>query len=269
MVFIKTRLTIVDKHSNLNSKYTWWVSAIILILLASGFGFQIKTQSIRDRLEDYYGIKIELNNYRLPSAWDTPDVVYRVVPWVSRQRVLSDLAYDLSRYDREFVAQYLSTIYLFSQMRLHGQEYGGTTYHSRKWLYLDYRWLGDRNQTDEAMGFHHEFSSLLLKLAGQSFDINQWRQLKPEGFEYQFHQSSWRNLAQGNLSLSGDEDDYLMGVLCGYGTSTLEDDVNTYAQYLLAKPMRLDTIGARYPLVRKKAELLRSFYRDIGQNLEK
>ena len=44
----------------------------------------------------------------------------------------------------------------------------------------------------------------------------------------------------------------------------MEDDINTYAEYLIAKPELLNRIGADYEIVRKKAALLHEFLNTIG-----
>ena len=57
---------------------------------------------------------------------------------------------------------------------------------------------------------------------------------------------------------------YSQGFICDYGQVTFEEDVNTYAQYLIAKPKKLDQLTAKYPLIKQKAELLKEFYKAIG-----
>ena len=166
---------------------------------------------------------------------------------------------DLKRIDGKVLKNHVARIFIYSALAFDDVRYGGTTHPPRKWLYIDKFWLGNRG--DSAMGFHHEFSSLLLKL--NRFPIDQWKQLNPDGFVYPLEGESIALLKKGNTDLTGNEETYQDGFVAGYGKMDFENDINTFFQLLIGNPEKLSDLERDYPTIRKKAELLRKFYSDV------
>ena len=88
----------------------------------------------------------------------------------------------------------------------------------------------------EDRGFHFEFGDILFKLNKNRFDENRWRESNPSGFRYILTLSLETNKQSGKTSLVDNHQLFYKGFLCDYGTLTLEVDINTFAQYLIAKP---------------------------------
>ena len=215
----------------------------------------------QEQLETRYGIQIAFDR---PEFYTRPRVAdetrWRAPPAERRLSVLEALDVDLSKYNPAVLKRYIDRICLFDRFEFRSFAYSGTYDYRKKWLYLDVHWLGDDGRHADAVGFHHEFSSVLLKAREGRFPVQAWRKLAPPSFRYMFEESSHRNLATDKQLTIGDFNTYEKGFVCEYGELTLEDDVNTYAQYLMAKPHMLLEIAATHPLVLKKAMLLDQFY---------
>jgi hypothetical protein len=56
---------------------------------------------------------------------------------------------------------------------------------------------------------------------------------------------------------------YARGFVMGYGRSSEENDINTYAEFLLEKPDELAALAARYPAIAKKAAIISGFYQSL------
>jgi hypothetical protein len=170
---------------------------------------------------------------------------------------------DLKRYPADFIATNLRKIFIVSTLKIDGRTFGGTNYATERWLYIDDGWLGDSGHS-KAMGFHHEFSSILYRLYPDRFNDSAWLQNNPSGFEYAYRRSGSENIASGRTDVTGTPADYEKGFICEYGQLTFEDDINTYAQFLVAKFSMLNGIAASYPRVQGKTDMLLQFYFSIG-----
>lgn len=225
-------------------------------------------QRITHDLENQYGVRIEFDEFEFPLPWRSQGALAKPSLTLFRPGVLESLAIDLRRYPPEFLSNHVSTIYIFRHLSIAGQPYGGTTNSSKSAIYIHKDWLGDIGAYREAMGLHHELSSLLLQSPQAKTLRQRWEAVNPEAFSYQFGVSSWRNIAAGTTDLIGSPSSYEAGFLCGYGQTTWEDDINTYAQYLIAKPRLSERLAAKYSRVDAKLRLLRDFYRNIGYAVE-
>ena len=111
------------------------------------------------------------------------------------------------------------------------------------------------------MGFHHEFSSLLLD--HNEFPAKEWKALNPDGFIYPMEGETTALLARGDTDLIGSAETYKDGFVAGYGKMDFENDINTFFQLLIANPEKLASLENEYPAVRMKAGLLRKFYKRV------
>jgi hypothetical protein len=110
--------------------------------------------------------------------------------------------------------------------------------------------------------FHHEFSSILLEVA--PFPHADWEAALPEDFTFppQNNQEMLKSL-QNYPSAAEMPEIYARGFVMGYGRSSEENDINTYAEFLLDKPDELASLAARYPAIAKKAALISGFYQSL------
>lgn len=215
-------------------------------------------------LEEKYGIGVLLQNIAFPPSFRAQKARYRLTLRFERAAVLDRLTLDLARYPTDFVREHLKEIVILRSLELNGLPYGGTYDVGARRIYLDSDWLGDDGSKPEAMGLHHEFSSLLMHRHPKVFRTREWAALNSEGFRYRFGTSSAANLRTDQLDLKGNPEIWEQGFLCGYGRLTLEDDINTFAQYLVAGKKRWPDLEQKYPRLAVKMNLLRSWYREIG-----
>ena len=221
-------------------------------------------QPLQHQLEKTYGITIALDNIEFPPSFRTQKAKYRETLPIERASVLKRLELDLSRYPRAFINQHLNGIVILRSLEMNGLHYGGTYDLATGTLYIDSGWLGDDGSMDEAMGLHHELSSLLMWQNPDVFKLDDWAALNPKEFQYQYSRSSSANLTTKKLDLSGNAETWEQGFLCGYGLLTLEDDINTFAQYLVANKTRWPELMRSYPVLASKMQLLTRWYCEIG-----
>jgi len=240
--------------------------AVLVVVAAAAAGWYVHDWQAAARLErdleHRYGVLISTGKIELPGR--RGEASYRKVPWFNRLAALHALERDLGRYRPEFLKRHLRRVYVFRTLTIDEESYGGTYDPARQAVYIAASWLGDDDRYPEAMGFHHELSSLLIHQHPEIFAASEWKALNPDGFAYRFPRSTSRNLASGRLGLSGDEQTYQRGFLCGYGTLTVEDDMNTFAQYVIGKPARLRGLESRFPRLEAKAAFVRRALDEIG-----
>ena len=245
-----------------------WISVILSItLLLIGFFLLLSRywpsahwQLLEHELEQKYGISIELENIDFPASFRAQKARYRETLPIERAAVLERLALDLSHYPAAFIDKHLNGIVIVRSLELNGLPYGGTYDIASRRIFLDSGWLGDDGSKHEAMGLHHEFSSLLMRLNPDVFKTSDWAALNPKDFEYRFSASTAANLATNRLDLVGRPELWEKGFLCEYGQLTLEDDINTFAQYLIAGKQRLPDLVEQHPRLSPKMQLLRRWY---------
>lgn len=240
--------------------------AVLGALAAAGTAWYVHDRQAADRLErdleHRYGTRISTGMIELPGS--RGNASYRQVPWFNRLAALRALERDLARYRPDFLKRHLRHVYVFRTLTIDGESFGGTNDPGQRAVYIAASWLGDEDRGPEAMGFHHELSSLLVHRYPEVLSTSEWRALNPDGFTYRFQASTSRNLSSGRLDLSGNERTYRRGFLCDYGTLTVEDDINTFAQYVIGKPRRLSGLESRFPRLAAKAAYLRRALDEIG-----
>ncbi len=217
-----------------------------------------------NQLHAVYKIDIAFDQLEFPAHWDVYHPQWTPLPVAQRMAALQALEIDLAHYDPHYLATHLSRVFIYDSLSFMSTPYGGTTDPGNKWLYIHAGWLGDTGEHEHAMGFHHELSSLILDLHQPQFSAEHWRAANPSTFTYSMEDASSEKLHSGRTGSTGDVSLYAAGFLCSYGQLALEEDVNTYAQYLIAKPDTLEQLAQRYPAVRRKARLLRDFYEQAG-----
>jgi len=110
--------------------------------------------------------------------------------------------------------------------------------------------------------FHHEFSSALMK--NHDFPIERWLDANPPDVKYETDFEKYlRSIAQ-DRDLQGSEYFYQRGMISKYSYSTMENDFNLYAQTVFNEPKRMKDLVKKYPLIRKKYEILKEFYLSIS-----
>ena len=218
-------------------------------------------QTLKKKIEQTYGIQIEFDNIEFPDneRWNGKVSASTVKKSKKlRKKLLKNLQTDLNKYDSLLIARFAKKIYIVERLKLFNKEIAGTFESEDGSLYLLGAYLGGVNRY--ATVFHHEFSSLLLYDYYSEGFYQKWTKLNPDGFIYHTDQNDSNTNLDGNGDLAGHPTFYKQGFVFGYGTSSFENDFNTFFELMMGDPVRLSKLESQYPIIRKKAELLRQFY---------
>lgn len=211
------------------------------------------------------GIRFSYHPAIFPEAW-------REAPILARGSRLSNSEEDrctmvtvraLSKYPVDLLRLNLQRVYWLRDMNFFGVGYGGTN--STHTLYLTNDGV-DKGYTDNYLEqtFHHEFSSILFRNYSSAFDSLAWRAANDPAFSYNDPEEGVGAIR--NNASSQDFDTLLckMGVLTQYAESSLENDANTFAQHIFSNSKEFWALADRYPRVRRKTQLLITFYQKIN-----
>jgi hypothetical protein len=174
----------------------------------------------------------------------------------------------LDAYPPAFLKAHGPNILLTNKLTLVGYTASGTvqTQKPKSWVILASNYLLYTMHDLESMRrtFHHEFSSILLDNA--PFPHADWEAALPEGFTFppppHTNEEVLKSL-QWHATAAEMPPIYARGFVRGYGRSNEENDINTYAEFLLEKPDELAALAARYPAIAKKAALISGFYQSL------
>jgi hypothetical protein len=171
----------------------------------------------------------------------------------------------LDAYPPAFLKVQGPNILLTDKLTILGQLVGGTVQVQmhKGWVILASDYLfGSNDLKFMRRAFHHEFSSLLIEIA--PFPHAAWEAALPEGFTFppRNNQEVLKSL-QNYPSADEMPEIYARGFVDGYGRSSKNNDINTYAEFLLEKPDELAALAARYPAIAKKAAIISGFYQSL------
>jgi len=199
-----------------------------------------------------------------PPEWQTSPINAKADPIQSSEvnRSTKITAKALTKYPVSMLYQNLHAVYWLKKMSFYDVGYGGTNSSDALYLTNDGWGLG---YTDDYLEqtFHHEFSSILFRNYPSLFDTAAWKAANKD-FDYNDPEDGVGAIR--NNASSQDLDTILCkrGMLTQYAMSSLENDLNTVAQNLFCPSTGFWAIVDQYPRVRKKVNLLISFYNKIG-----
>jgi hypothetical protein len=174
----------------------------------------------------------------------------------------------LDKYPQTIFDYNLKGVYFLNQMKFYDVPFGGTN--SGDAVYLVNQG-SDMGYTDKYLEqtFHHEFSSILFRNYPSFLDTNLWKGANVSNFVYNDPENGVGAIRNNQSSQALDSSLCLKGVLTQYGGSSIENDVNTFAQNLFCPEKNFWAFVDNFPRIRKKASLLISFYGKIsGQYTE-
>ena len=155
----------------------------------------------------------------------------------------------------------LGAVYVLQELRYRGIAASGTN--SLKNVYLK---QGDRAAgfTDAwvELTFHCEFSSILLRVYADAFDVAAWDAVNPVGFVYFGSGVDAINAGMGSKTF--DSAMYADGFLYPYATSTRENDFNAFAGCLFMGGSEFFDAYSSAEKIRRKAGMVLDFYARIG-----
>jgi hypothetical protein len=166
----------------------------------------------------------------------------------------------LSKYPLRLIQNSLRHVYLLGRLSVYGRNFGGTYYADR--IYLVNEGLGAGYSSGFLLAaLHHEFSSILYGNYG--FPKEQWNNVNGEGWQYTGYGRAFDVLERVNL-FEHTERLHRQGFLMMYSQASLEEDFNTYAEYLFTEPLWLISAATKHQKIWLKLRIVVAFYRKLG-----
>jgi hypothetical protein len=169
----------------------------------------------------------------------------------------------LNKYSEGVFKYNLKAVYFLKEMKFFDVPYGGTN--SSDAVYLTNQGIS-AGYTDKYLEqtFHHEFSSILFRNYPAFLDTNAWKAANSSDFIYNDPENGVGAIRNNQSSQELDSLLCKKGVLTQYGGSSIENDVNTFAQNLFCPEKNFWSFIDRFPRIKKKAGLLINFYNKIS-----
>jgi hypothetical protein len=178
------------------------------------------------------------------------------------QRSKEILARGLSKYP-DATLKNLAAVYFVRLMKFYDVAYGGTN--STDAVYLVNQGVSS-GYTDKYLEqtFHHEFSSILFRNFPALLDTNAWKEANHPDFIYNDPENGVGAIRNNQSSQELDSLLCQKGVLTQYGASSIENDVNTFAQNLFCPDENFWKYVDHFRRIRAKTTLLIQFYTKIN-----
>jgi hypothetical protein len=168
----------------------------------------------------------------------------------------------LNKYPQS-VLKNLSAVYFLQQMKFYNVSYGGTNSTDAVYLVNQGELSGYTDQYLEQT-FHHEFSSILLRNFPALLDTSLWKSANYPGFIYNDPENGVGAIRNNQSSQDLDTVLCKKGILTQYGGSSIENDVNTFAQNLFRPDENFWSYVDHYRRIREKTTLLIRFYTKLN-----
>lgn len=199
-----------------------------------------------------------------PVQWSAFGVKPSADPIISSEhsRVMLILVEELGKYPKSLLKKNLQKIMLGSSLSIYNIEYGATNIDKHIYITSKGKQLGF---SDEYLRktIHHEFSSILIR--NNDFPFDAWKKLSPETLGGQ--DGVIREVAAIKKGWEGNnhtKKDLADGFVSKYGRSSLENDINTYAENLMTSNDWLSSQAEDYSIIKEKVILIKEFYRGLG-----
>lgn len=169
----------------------------------------------------------------------------------------------LEKYPVEMLNLNLRSVYWLKKMSFYGVGYGGTNATAALYLTNDGERMGYTDNYLEQT-FHHEFSSVLYRNYSGFFDSVSWKNANAQNFNYNDPEDGVGAIRNNASSQDLDTLICVRGMLTQYAMSSIENDLNTFAQNLFSPSEGFWEIVDHYPRIRRKTRLLINFYNRIN-----
>lgn len=214
------------------------------------------------------GIQVELNAplSGFPN-WKDAQGSSQPISFHEAARVLSVLWPELDYYPKAVLEKNLEAFYLYGDLTLYGAKYGGTQLDKKLFIISAGERAGYSDQFIRET-FHHELSSILMRY--NEFPVQKWRTALPKGFSYVQDSKSWeKEKAVINQGIDNTTGQYYLnrGFINEYGTTSFENDVNTYAEYYFVHKEQLQQWAQTYPAIDEKLNLFKTFLASLGMSI--
>lgn len=200
-----------------------------------------------------------------PSSWYSPGIDARAESLspgeVERSKIIMINALD--KYPTRLLKNILKNVYVLKSMSFYGVGYGGTNSQDSVYVANDGVSMG-YTDTEIEQTFHHEFSSVLYNNYSNLFDENGWRQINPAGFIYFDEATGGAGaIKAGKASQVFDTEEHEMGFLYEYAESTLENDLNSFAENIFMGEENFFNTVESYDKLEMKLDLIIAFYNSL------
>jgi hypothetical protein len=213
------------------------------------------------------GVKIEFeySSGIFPASWQASPISAKGEAIsnmeINRSKMVMTLA--LFKYPASMLRQDLASVYFVRNMKFFDTPYGGTNSLDAVYISNDGVNLGFTNQYLEQT-FHHELSSILFRNHSGLLDTTEWKKANISTFDYNDPENGVGSIRKNQTSQQIDTALCKQGFLTEYSLSSLENDINTFAQNLFCPSADFWRVAEKYPRVGKKTKLLISFYQNIN-----
>jgi hypothetical protein len=212
------------------------------------------------------GIEVRFSYSRdiFPLSWQASPInaIGDAISPVEVQRSKMVIAEAINKYPGEVLRRDLQHIYFLRDMKFYNTPYGGTNSSDAVYLCNDGEKAGYTNHYLEQT-FHHELSSILFRKHAVLLDTAKWKEANIPGFDYNDPENGVGSIRKNQTSQEIDTVLCLQGFLTQYSQSSMENDINTYAQNLFRPSLEFWTVAYKYPRVGRKMRLLIAFYQGI------
>jgi len=116
-----------------------------------------------------------------------------------------------------------------------------------------------------ADSFHHELSSIVRNQV--LFNVSDWTSNNPPGFAYK-SLADYKAILAERPSVEGDDALHAQGFVSRYGTTSLDNDWNTYAERVFGHGRSLAVLIHRFPRMRDKVHQLLDIYARLDPRFE-
>lgn len=230
------------------------------------FGSGECPQQDAERLTKTYAIRVEFGD---PSSFYTPpygpsDATapgFDTSPADPKQAAiaLEGVEEALKLYPPGFVDKLIDAIFICGDLRMSGAPAGGAA--GPAWIVLSAPHDLNRESVllTASLGVHHELSSVVLRY--EPTTMARWKEFEPA--DARFAQDASEAISRGDDA----DPDLSTGFLSAYGSSTPENDFNTYAEMMFAEVERLKKAAERHALVRRKLKFVLEAYERVDSRM--
>jgi hypothetical protein len=200
-----------------------------------------------------------------PSSWYAPgiDAKAESLSPGEVERSKSIIITALDKYPTPLLKSNLKKVYVLKSMSFYGGvSFGGTNAPPDTVYVANDGVAAGYNDIEVEKAFHHEFSSVLKYNYG--FNETAWRQINPSGFVY------WDEATGGSGAIKAGKDsqefdpkEHEMGFLYEYAESTMENDLNSFAENIFMGEESFFSLAESYEKLQAKLDLALAFYNSL------
>jgi len=239
----------------------------VFLSLAKAQDASKPTAALQDRLGELmsrYGVTVvyRYTPESIPKAWRRPPASV-----VATQAAMEDCVIGvdacrtfLDSYAPPVVRSHLRTVFLLGSLEIRGKRCGATN--SKDALFVTVNGLssGRKSMRFVLARLHSEFSSILMR--SRCFPDVEWSQANPKGWTY--GEDAFDRVESPD-AYAGTKDLREEGFLCTYSTTSLENDVNMFADWRFTRRQDLERLAAQHQRIARKLAILDGFYERVDE----